>query len=155
VTAFHEIPLLDVHWRIAEEADRLQDEVARVRYDPEHLIHSNQLSFPNQSYKSNIQILPGAPTAPNKIASNFFNVCSPSSGIYFPVFLYTSLLQSKFVNSRLNVLRVEASLVSTVMPAEITSGPMPSAGMEAILYVGVVGEMTEGLILDDGCCCFG
>ena len=38
--------------------------------------------------------LPGAPTAPKKIASCFFNSSSPPSGIYLPVFLNVSELQS-------------------------------------------------------------
>lgn len=76
---------------------------------------------------------PGAPTAPNRIASNFFNVANASSGMYLPVFLYVSLLQSKLVKSTSKVFSVEASVLRTVMPASMTSGPMPSAGIDAIL----------------------
>lgn len=76
--------------------------------------------------------LPGAPTAPNRIASYFRSVVSASSGMYFPVLLYESLFQSKLVNLRSNVFSVSANFLRTVMPASITSGPMPSAGIDAM-----------------------
>lgn len=38
--------------------------------------------------------LPGAPTEPKRIASCFFNFSRPPSGMYCPVFLYVSELQS-------------------------------------------------------------
>ena len=44
-----------------------------------------------------------------------------------------SLLQSKLVKSKSKVFSVEASVLRTVMPASMTSGPMPSAGIDAIL----------------------
>lgn len=51
----------------------------------------------------------------------------------FPVFLYVSELQSKCVKSISNEPNVSDSVFRTVIEASITSGPMPSAGMEAIL----------------------
>ena len=44
------------------------------------------------------------------------------------------------------MLRLEASFFSTSTPASITSGPMPSVGMEAMRYNGrpvLVGDMAK------------
>ena len=40
------------------------------------------------------------------------------------------------MNSREKVPRVLERVVRTWIPAATTSGPMPSPGMEAILYIG-------------------
>lgn len=66
--------------------------------------------------------------------------------MYFPVVLYVSEFHSKFVNSKSNVFKVWVSFRNTVMPAEITSGPIPSAGIEAMEKLGR-GWRVDGLIM--------
>ena len=74
------------------------------------------------------------------MASDFFRVSQPPSGMYFPCSLEYLLPQSICSKSNSKVPSVSASFCRTSIPALITSGPMPSAGMEAILYVGRLDE---------------
>ena len=73
----------------------------------------------------------GAPTAPKKMASNARRRSSPSAGIISPRRRYRSEPQSKRSKAIPKPAR-SATADSTASPASITSGPMPSAGMDAM-----------------------
>jgi hypothetical protein len=136
------------HLRIAGTAGKLRDEDPRERCDQERL-EFESVKRSNVKQKCIINhIIPGAPTAPKRMASCFRNSSKPPSGIYFPVFLYVSELQSKWVKFSLKVPRVLESVCRTFIPASITSGPMPSAGMEAMLYVCVEGRADGDMSAD-------
>ena len=75
----------------------------------------------------------GSPAEPNKIASLLRSGSKPSLGIISPWARYQSPPQPKFSNSKLKDLLAAASACNTVCPAGITSLPMPSPGMQAIL----------------------
>ncbi len=65
------------------------------------------------------------------MASNAFSMFSPSSGIITPCFC-NSRPQSKVSISNFSCGSWRVSACKTSIPAEMTSGPIPSAGMAAI-----------------------
>ena len=81
--------------------------------------------------------MPGAtsgwPIAPNRIASNLRSSSMALSGRVSPVLLYLSPPKSNSVNSTLK-LNLSAAASSTFTASTVTSGPVPSPGITAILY---------------------
>lgn len=132
-------------WRIVAVVDRLLDVAPRGIYDQVHL---TSISIRHRTWaliQSSIDLL-GAPTAPKRMALCFLSSSSPPSGMYLPVFKYVSELQSKCVNVRSKVPAVLLRVFKTWTPALMTSGPMPSAGMHAIEYVGFSGNADGDMI---------